>query len=371
MFSRGIPLFNLFGFDVRMDPSWLLLALLITWTLGTGFFPLTYPGLTSGSYLAMGALVAVGLFFSIVIHEFAHAWVAQRNGLPMGGITLWLFGGVAEMKHESPNPRTEFLMAAAGPATSILVVILFVGLTVFGTQSGWPRPLLGITSYLATLNGILVIFNLIPAFPLDGGRILRSALWQWKHNLKWATRVTARIGAGFGVILITLGILALISGNFLGGIWQILIGMFLRNAANAAYQQLLRQDASTSDPIAGLISAQPVTVPAGITIQEFMTAYLSRHTMGIYPVVEGKRLVGCIHPDHARKFSTDQWDNHWVQDIMQPCHSQEIIPANMSVSEALERFNQTGASQLLVVESHRLLGTLKLQHLMKALAKDI
>ncbi|HRX87132.1 MAG TPA: site-2 protease family protein, partial [Phycisphaerae bacterium] len=239
MFGKSYQVFTFSGIPVRVDASWLLIVLLLTWSLATGVFPAAEPGLTAGVYWALGLLATLGLFASIVVHEFAHALVARSYGTPMKGITLFIFGGVAEMTEEPPSPRAEFFVAIAGPIASIVVAALTLGIAAAGTFMAWPRAAIIVFGYLAAMNALLVAFNLIPAFPLDGGRVLRSALWKWKQSLRVATRTTSRIGGGFGVALIILGVLSIITGNFLGGMWWVLIGLFLRQAAQMSYQQLL------------------------------------------------------------------------------------------------------------------------------------
>ena len=200
--ERKIELFSLSGFKVSLDPSWFILAVLITWSLATSYFPFSYENLSKQTYWLMGVAGALGLFVSIVLHEFAHSWVARRNGLPMKGITLFIFGGVAEMTEEPPSPEVEFRVAVAGPIASIVISVACFAMTLAGRQVPLPVPVTGVLAYLALINLVLVAFNAVPAFPLDGGRVLRSVLWRWKEDLRWATRITSRIGGGFGLLLI-------------------------------------------------------------------------------------------------------------------------------------------------------------------------
>jgi Zn-dependent protease/CBS domain-containing protein len=370
MFRRGIPLFNMFGFKVRLDVSWFFLALLITWTLATGFFPFTYPGLSYTNYLWMGMSVAVGLFFSIVVHEFAHSWVARRFGVPMGGITLFLFGGVAEMEHEATSPKMEFWMAVAGPATSILVMLLFGGVTLLGLRAGWPTPVTGVTSYLSTLNGILAVFNMVPAFPLDGGRVLRSALWQWKKNLQWATRITSNLGSWFGLFLIIIGIFRMLEGFFIGGLWSVLIGLFLRGAAGASYRQLITQRELEGEPVRRFMRTDIVTVSPGLPLQELINNHFYRSYHKRYPVVtqEG-RLVGYVDLEQVRGTPREEWPFLRVGDIITPVNPENLIEADSDAMSALARLSRNdGPEPLLVVEDNHLVGLLSLQDLQRFLS---
>jgi len=191
MFGKRIKLFKLLGFEVRVDWSWIIIAILIAWSLSKGLFPSYYKNLSTQTYWWMGIIGAAGLFLSIIVHELSHSLVARKYGLPMKGITLFIFGGVAEMEEEPPSARAEFMMAIAGPLSSILIALVFYGIQAAGKQAGLAAPVTGVVGYLAMINGILAGFNLLPAFPLDGGRVLRSILWGVKKNLRWATYISS------------------------------------------------------------------------------------------------------------------------------------------------------------------------------------
>ena len=238
MFGKRFSLFKLLGFEVKIELSWVVLVVLLTWSLASNVFPSNTEGFSRSTYWWMGVAGTLGLFASVVFHELCHSLVARRYGLPITGITLFIFGGVAEMEDEPPSARSEFLMALAGPASSALLGFAFFGMTLLGRGQGWPAPVNGVTSYLASLNGSLAAFNLLPAFPLDGGRVLRSVLWGVRKDLRWATRIASRIGSGLGILLMVLGGLDLLLGNFVGGVWLFVIGMFVQNASRTSYQQL-------------------------------------------------------------------------------------------------------------------------------------
>jgi Zn-dependent protease len=284
-----------FGFEIRIDLSWVLLVVLVAWSLSTGLFPFRYEGLSMQIYWIMGTVGAIGLFLSIVFHEMAHSLVARRFGMPIKGITLFLFGGVAEMKGEPPSAKAEFMMALAGPLSSIILAAVFYGLSQIAKNAGWPEPVYGVIRYLAWINAILAAFNLIPAFPLDGGRMLRAALWGWKKNLRWATRVAAGIGSGFGLFLIFMGILQFFGGNFIGGMWWFFIGMFLRNAAQTSYTQLLVRKVLEGEPVERFMKKDPVTVPPSTAVEELVEDFIYRYQFKLFPVVEeGGQLQGCV-----------------------------------------------------------------------------
>jgi Zn-dependent protease len=284
------------------------LALLVAWSLAQGLFPALYEGLPSTTYWWMGLAGVVGLFFSLLFHEMSHSIVARRYGLPIRGITLFLFGGIAEMEEEPANPKTEFLMAIAGPIASGLLAAIFHAVSAIGQAQGLPEAVLGVAQYLALLNGLLAIFNLLPAFPLDGGRVFRAALWYRTGDLRSATRVASRVGAGFGYALMGLGMLNILTGNFIGGIWWFLIGLFLRGAAAASYYQLMTRRALEGEPVRRFMARQPITVPPDITVRQFVDDYVYTYYHDLFPVTENDRLLGCVTTHQVKEVPREQWD---------------------------------------------------------------
>lgn len=369
MFGKAIPLFRIFGFQIKLDPSWFLLALLITWSLAQGLFPMQHPNLPGKTYWWMGAIGALGLFFSIIFHELSHSLVARRYDLPMKGITLFIFGGVAEMEREPAQPRAEFWMAIAGPVSSVLLAGIFYAVNTAGSVRGWPESVAGVLSYLAFINLLLAAFNMIPAFPLDGGRILRAALWSWKRNMRWATAVSSRVGSGFGLLLIFLGVFTVLMGNFLSGMWWFLIGMFLRNASMASYRQVLLRESLRGEPVSRFMKSQPVSVPAWISIREAVEQYFYRHQFKAFPVVSGARLIGCVSTRRIKEVPQSEWNAHSIAEILEPCGPENTISPDEDAMRALATMSQTGNSRLMVVDrGGRLTGIIALKDLMRFLA---
>lgn len=372
MFGKRIKLFTLLGFEVRIDLSWIIIAVLVAWSLSTGIFPFQIKDLSTGTYWVMGILGALGLFFSVVVHEFSHSLVARKYGLPVKGITLFLFGGVAEMSAEVPSPKAEFLMAVTGPLTSIGMAILFYGAYAAGIGAGLARPVNGVLGYLAVINAILAAFNLLPAFPLDGGRVLRSLLWSWKKNLRWATRVSSRIGGGFGVLLIVLGVFSVLRGNFIGGMWWCLIGMFLHGAARMSYRQLVLRRALEGEPVRRFMKTEPLTVPASTSLSELVEDYIYKHHYKMFPVVEdGRRLIGCVTSRQVKEFSRDEWPSKTVGEIADSCSADNRVGPDEDAMKALSTMNRTGSSRLMVVEGERLVGILTLKDMLNFLSLKI
>jgi len=364
MFGKTISLFKLFGFEVKIDLSWIVIAVLITWSLAKGVFPHYYGGLSPATYWWMGIFGALGLFVSIVFHELCHSLVARRFNLPMKGITLFIFGGVAEMEEEPPSPAAEFFMAIAGPLSSILLGIVLYGIRFIGQAGNWPELTTGVFSYLSYLNFLLAGFNLIPAFPLDGGRVFRSALWAWKKNLKWATRIASRIGSGFGLLLIFFGVLYIIRGAFISGIWWFLIGLFLRNASQMSYSRLLMSKALEGEPVKRFMQTDPVSVPPAITVESFVEEYIYKYHFKMFPIVDDGKLIGCITTREVKEVPRNEWSQRTIGEIARPCSCDNTIASDTDAMKALSNMHKRGVSRLLVVDGDRLAGILALKDLM-------
>ena len=361
---RQIRLFSLFGFEVKLDLSWLLLGLLIGWSLGAGLFPQRYPGLSPTVYTWMGVSVAIAVFFSIVFHEFSHSIVARYFGMPIRGITLFIFGGVAEMEREPPGPKSEFLMAIAGPIASFLLAWLFWVLERFGTAASWPVPVTGVCHTIWVINLSVAVFNLVPAFPLDGGRVLRAALWHFKRNLRTATFVSSRIGRAFGMLLMLLGIVSFIGGNPIGGMWLFLIGLFVRGAAESSYQQMIVSEVIRDKPVSEFMRRDPVAVPPSITVEEWLNDYVYPHHYKLYPVLDGSRLLGCISLDAVRSLSVAERGTRRVRDLVQPSSEANTVSAGMSTSSLLARMlPPTAPKRYMVVDDGKLVGMISLKDL--------
>lgn len=369
MFGHRIPLLKLFGFQVWIDWSWLILALLITWSLATTVFPgMAQEPIPAPTRWVMGALGALGLFVSIVLHELGHSLVARRFGVEMRGITLFIFGGVAEMNQEPPSAKAEFFIAIAGPIVSIVLGLALLGVTALGSAGDLPTTLTAVTSWLGLINLILAAFNIVPAFPLDGGRILRAILWQVKKNLREATRISSAIGAGFGVLLLSLGVLSIMLGNVVGGIWWVILGLFIRRAAQASYQQVLIRGALEGQPVSRFMSDTPVTVDAELNVHELIDRYFYTHYHKLYPVTRGGELMGCVTINAVRDLERARWDTTRVGDIARPCSDENTIAPGADAMHALEKLSRTNASRLMVVEDGRVVGIIALKDLLRFLA---
>lgn len=368
MFGRRVNLFRLLDFQVRIDLSWIIIAILVIWSLTKGLFPAYYSGLSARAYWAMGIAGGLGLFLSIIFHELSHSFVARKYGIPIKGITLFIFGGVAEMSNEPPSARAEFLMAIAGPLASILIGVLFYAFYLIGTASAWPKPVSGVLGYLGVINGLLAGFNLMPAFPLDGGRVLRSILWGAKGNLRWATWISSRIGSGFGFVLIGLGVIRVLFGNFIGGMWLFLIGMFLQSTARASYQQVLTRGALIGEPVWRVMTPDPVTVPPWISVEQLVADYFYRYHYKMFPVVESDILLGCVTTTQVKGIPRERWRDTKVGEIAQKCSPHNTIEYGDDAMRALSIMRENGSSRLMVVRGDRLVGVIALKDMVAFLS---
>ncbi|HEX9733406.1 MAG TPA: site-2 protease family protein [Thermoanaerobaculia bacterium] len=371
MFGPRIHLFRLFGFPIRLDLSWFLVAVLVAWSLAAGYFPQTYPDLGKPVYWTMGIVGSLGLFVSVVLHELAHALVARRFGLEIKGITLFIFGGVAEMADEPPSPRAEFMVAIAGPLASLGIALGCLGLNQLGQEGAWPLAVEAVIGYLGLVNALLVAFNIVPAFPLDGGRVLRSILWHWKDNLRWATRVTSAIGSAFGVGLIVLGVVAFIRGAYVSGMWWFLIGLFLRNAAQMSYQQLLVRRVLEGELVSRFMVRDPVTVPRAISVRELVEDYVYQHHFKMFPVVDGERLLGCVTTRRIKELPREEWESQSVGAIAEPCRDENTVGPGDDALAALAKMSGRQLSRLMVVEGERLVGVLALKDMLQFLSLKV
>jgi Zn-dependent protease/CBS domain-containing protein len=351
MLENRIPLFRMLGIRISLDLSWFLLALLLTWSLARGYFPWAAPGLDGTSYWAMGLAGALGLFASIVAHELGHAVVARWYGVAVSGITLFIFGGVAEMEDEPPTPQAELWVAVAGPVTSVAVALVAAG--ALQLLDGAAVQVVAVIGYLATINVVLAVFNMVPAFPLDGGRILRAALWWWSDDMIWATRIAAATGTLLAALLIALGVVNTLGGAFVAGIWQMLLGFFIYSAASTSSAALELRRGLDGVRVGRLARRDVVTVTPDVTVSALVEDYFYRHHMKMFPVVgaDGK-LVGCVSLSDVNRLRRESWSHSTVGEIMRPCEG-SVVRLETPMLEALGRMRREGQGRLVVVDAEQ------------------
>jgi len=362
--TTSIELGRIFGIRIGINWSWLVVVALIVWTLASGIFPETNPGLSDGTYIAL-AVVAAALFFaSLLLHELGHAVQARREGMEIEGITLWLFGGVAKFKGMFPSAGAEFRIAIAGPLVSLALGVLF-SLAAWAVSGA--EEVDAVAAWVGYINLTLLVFNLLPALPLDGGRVLRSALWQLRGNFAAATRLASSIGRGFGYLFIAVGIFMFIVQGSFSGAWLAFIGWFLLQAATAEDNYAMVSEALGGLRVRDLAIRDPITVPAGMTLGHFMddVAWNRRYTT--YPVVENGRVVGLLAFRSVAEVPRSDWDRRLVRESMIPLERVPILELDDTATDALAELSETDVNRGIVLDGDRLEGFVSITDLARAL----
>lgn len=357
---RGFRLGSVAGFEIRVDYSWLLLFSLIFWTLSTDLFPFNYPNLEGGTYFVMGLVGAILFFVSLLLHELSHSVVARAKGIPVEGITLFLFGGVAQTRMDAEEPGDEFQIAGVGPLTSLALAGIFGLAWYVGQQAGWSPAVNGLTAYLSWVNTILAVFNLLPGFPLDGGRLFRSVVWRITGDIRKATRVASIGGRIVGTGLIVWGFWQLFSPvpNFIGGLWLVLIGWFLNRSAESGYQDLVVRQMLQGARAREMMTLNPETISADATLQTLMDEYLFNRNYRSFPVVEGDRPIGLITFDAVKQVPREQWSQTSVRESMTRIEDGIVVGPDEDAESVLEKMQETRMRRLLVAKGDRLEGIL-------------
>ena len=353
-----IDLFKLAGVQIAIDYSWLIIFALVLWSLSAGYFPDLHPGYSRADYWMVGIVATLLFFASIVIHELSHAIVANRLGQPVERISLFIFGGMAHLGHEPTNARDELKIAAVGPLTSFVFGAFFLALPhVFGLYGSFPMWA-SVFDYLGFINFALGIFNLLPGFPLDGGRLLRASFWARSGDFRQATARASEWGKGIAYGLIFLGALQIFSGALIGGIWLIFIALFLKGAASASYQSIVIEQVLGSEGVSDLMVRDPVTIDAAMTVTDAINHHFMHHGYGGYPVIDNGRVAGLIGLGQVRACPVEERPRKRVGEIMRRLDSAIVIHPGASVSNALRQMAEADSGRLLVMEADRLVGLL-------------
>lgn len=355
------------GIPIRIHASWFVVFLLATWTLSTDYLPETLPGLSPGRYWMMGAVAAVLLFLSVLLHELGHSYVARYYRIPIEQITLFLFGGVAHMRQEAPSPKAEFLIAIAGPIVSFVIsgsCLAIVALAEAIQQEQTLRGVVMLGLLLGMGNLQLGMFNLIPGFPLDGGRILRAGLWAWGNDYYRATKQAAAAGLGFGVIFVLWGLLRIrqaatgeldASMVWTGG-WLALIGIFLYIAALASRRQAILRQSIAATQIRDMMVTTVVSIPSQMPLDEAVNRYFQAYGYGGFPVVEDRRLVGLVSVPDIQAVPAATWSWRRVDQVMRPYSESMVISPDVPAIQAMGRMAREGRDQLIVVQNGEIVG---------------
>lgn len=368
MNGKNLTLIELFGIKIKVNISWVFIAVLLAWALAQGYFPAAYEGFAQATYWWMGVVAVIGLFLSILLHELAHSLVARSFGMEIKGITLWLLGGIAEMTDEPPHPRAEFLMAIAGPLMSVVLALTFFAFASMAERGAEAEAIGAVLSYLSMLNFLLAGFNLVPAYPLDGGRVARALLWAWSGDYYHATSVAARMGSLFGLMLIIFGIVSALGGAGLASLWWVILGMFVRFAADTSRFQLQASSALKGKTVEQYMTRNPQTISPDVSVADLIDEWIYRHSFEFFPVIDGDRLIGSVSLREVRAVPPAERARTRVGDIMLACSDENTIAPEATAAEALTKVQTGSASLLMVVQNHKLVGVIGLKDLMRVIA---
>ncbi len=380
----GFKIGRIFGINIHVDWSWIFIFLLVTWNLAGAVFPSLHPDWGLGLNIAVGVAASLLFFFSILLHELAHSLVAKARGLPVRRITLFFFGGVSNIEREPPSPGTEFLMAIVGPLTSILLGAGFIWLgrqnvpemaTALNNLMQLLRgldPLSTMLLWLGPINILIGLFNLIPGFPLDGGRILRSMLWATMDNFRRATRWATALGQGIGWLMILAGIAMVFGANLpiLGtgitnGIWFAFIGWFLVNAASQSYQQVVVEDMLEGVPITRLMREPAPAVSPDLPISTLVYDHVMQGDDRAFPVVESDRLLGVVYVENLRGVERSAWDTTTVRQVMVPEKDLDVVTPREDAMDAFQKLANKEMRQIPVVQNGKLIGMLRRRDILR------
>lgn len=314
MLNTNVRLFRLWGIPVELNTSWILILVFMTWTFATNYYPFYFPETFSSPELwVLGFVTTLLLFLSILMHEFSHSIVAVRSGIPIKKITLFMFGGVARMERDVENPVDEMKTAAAGPAMTVILVGIFFALSRLFSRNTIPYALV---YSLMRINMVVLVFNLIPGFPLDGGRILRAGLWYRSGNFVRATRIASGVGKAFAALLVVIGFLYIFLGSFIGGLWMIFIGFFLHQAAQSGYMTAALRGSIAHLRVSDIMRTGVVTVEAGTTLRTLVDEYFLKHHYNAYPVLHEGKLIGIVALSDVKRVKREGWSHVTVEQVM-------------------------------------------------------
>jgi Zn-dependent protease/CBS domain-containing protein len=368
----AINAFSVAGIRIRIDQSWFIAFFLFAWTLASGYYPLQIPDYPAFTYWIAGTLSSLGLFTCVLLHELSHCFVAQRLGVRVRQITLFIFGGVSEMaQSNSSTPKAEFLTTIAGPLSSLGLALVFLTMA-YLTKNIFDRMVVETIRYLYYVNFLLAAFNLIPGFPLDGGRVLRSYLWHRTGNLRQATKAAARVGEIFALVLMGFGLLSALTMHIIPGVWLMLVGLFLKSSAENEYKSFeLRfglQDMKLRE-----IMAPAVAVNTSITISQFINEYVFHYHYRVFPVLELGRFVGMIDVRSIKGVPPNEWPTTKINGFLSDPSTYCVLDPDMEATNALRLLTNQNCSKAPIVRNETLYGILTRSDLFKlvSLKQDI
>jgi Zn-dependent protease len=355
MTRNNIPLGKILGIPIGLDYSWFVIFALLTWTLAGSYYPAEFKGWPPVLYWFMGAVTAIMLFVSVLLHELGHSAVALRYKIPVRSITLFLFGGVAQIGAEPPSAIAEFFIAIAGPLVSLALGILFYAVQPLVASI---EPISGLAKYLAYINLSLVLFNLIPGYPLDGGRVFRAIVWAITGNMRRATLIAANVGRCFAFLFIFTGVWQMFNGNFGGGLWIAFIGWFLDNAASAQVQEVMLQGLLAGHKVSQAMSTHCAAIPADLTLQQLVDEHIFGSGQRCFFVNRGDNTVGLMTLHQIKEVPRPKWATTSAAQVMLPLEQLKYTDPDTELWAALQEMDRDGVNQLPVTQDHHVIGML-------------
>jgi Zn-dependent protease/predicted transcriptional regulator len=352
--DRTLRIGRILGIEIRLDYSWFIAFALVTWSLIRHYFPSTHPGWSTGIYWAMGAVTALLFFGSVLAHELAHSLVSQAHGVAVRDITLYIFGGAAQINEEPRSARGELLMAVAGPFASLVIAGLFglLWLVILPVS----LQLHALAGWLAWINVGVGLFNLIPGFPLDGGRVLRAAVWGVTGSLRRATQIAARVGQVMATGFILWGIWQVFRGNWANGVWIAFIGWFLDDAASASRQQVTLQDMLAGHAAREVMMTDCPRIARDLPLDVVVERIVLPSGRRCFPVMEDDRILGLLTLHNIRKVNRERWPITRVEEMMIPRHELKTVDPGDDLAVVFERMAAEDVNQFPVMENGTLLG---------------
>jgi len=362
---RGINLLRIRGIQIIIDYSWFVIFLLVVFSMAESYFPRTEKAYSKPEYWVMGVVTASLLFLSVLAHELAHSLVAKRQGIHVLSIRLFIFGGLAQVSSEPRSGRHEFLIALAGPATSMALACTFGAVYLVLMLGGWLRPVGAVAGYLASANGILAFFNMVPGFPLDGGRILRAILWDRWNDLTRATKMASQIGNGFALLLILLGaVLLFFTQALVTGLWFIFIGLFMKQSAVGSYQAAVLKEALTGVQVRQIMTESVVAVDWLKSLEELVRDYVYKYHFSSFPVFDRDEFAGMVSLADVRKVPKELWGFKQVRDVMTAADHVLSLKPTDDATEALARMVTADVGRMPVLADGRVVGIVSRRDIM-------
>jgi Zn-dependent protease/CBS domain-containing protein len=364
--SGTFQLGRLFGIDIKFHFTWIFIFLLVAWSLAGSFLPANYPGWSTSTYWTVGIIGSALLFASVLVHELSHSLVAISRGYKVSGITLFFLGGVSEITEEATKASEEFWIAVVGPASSVVLAVVFwVLLQVIAGSNSQAEALL---QYLAFINLALALFNLIPAFPMDGGRVLKAVVWQATGSLPRANAVATTVGSLLGYGLIGIGIIiAFTTRNFLSGLWLVFIGWFIQSAASSTRQQYRVQTALSGLTVHDAMQEAVPTVDPGVTVQSLLEEYVTKEFQRVYLVSLGDNFQGLVSVSDIRQVPPEERPSKFITEIMTRASDVVAVSPNDPLEMALERLTANDVNQLVVLDNGQPVGLLNRRDILSVL----